>query len=132
MKTNTIEEYIKAVKAKYEEAKTGEYSSFLMNPSPAELKILCLLLFDNGISKQDQEIVDVFFIDKDGVRRGAWSENIAYAAAIVRKKTRTKLPSTSSTVKGTKVDVKRSVDLKTIDPSSALLGVTATSGAASY
>ncbi len=61
MKTNTIEEYIKAVKAKYDEAKTGEYSSFLMNPSPAELKILCLLLFDNGMSKQDQEIVAIFF-----------------------------------------------------------------------
>jgi hypothetical protein len=61
MKTNTIEEYIKAVKAKYDEAKTGEYSSFLMNQSPAELKILCLLLFDNGISKQDQEIVAIFF-----------------------------------------------------------------------
>lgn len=61
MKTNTIEEYIKAVKAKYEEAKTGEHSSFLMNPSPAELKILCLLLFDNGISKQDQEILAIFF-----------------------------------------------------------------------
>jgi hypothetical protein len=61
MNTNTIEEYIKGVKAKYEEAKTGEYSSFLMNPSPAELKIFCLLLFDNGISKQDQEILDIFF-----------------------------------------------------------------------
>ena len=61
MKTNTIEEYIKAVKAKYEEAKTGEHSSFLLNPSPAELKILCLLLFDNGISKQDQEIAAIFF-----------------------------------------------------------------------
>ena len=61
MKNNTIEEYIRAVKAKYEEAKTGEYASFLLNPSPAELKILCLLLFDNGMSKQDQEIVDHFF-----------------------------------------------------------------------
>jgi len=61
MKTNTIEEYIKAIKAKYEEAKTGEYSSFLMYPSPAELKILCLLLFDNGINKQDEEILDMFF-----------------------------------------------------------------------
>ena len=61
MKINTIEEYIKGVKAKYEEAKTGEYSSFLMNPSPAELKTLCLLLFDNGSSKQDQEILNIFF-----------------------------------------------------------------------
>lgn len=61
MNKNTIGEYIKALKAKYEEAKSAEFSSFLLNPSPAELKILCLLLFDNGISKQDQEIVDIFF-----------------------------------------------------------------------
>ena len=33
----------------------------MLNPSPAELKILCLLFFDKGISKQDQEIVDNFF-----------------------------------------------------------------------
>lgn len=70
MKTNTIEDYIKGVKAKYEEAKTGEYSSFLMNPSPAELKILCLILFDNGISKQDQEILDMFFdLNEDSSKR---------------------------------------------------------------
>ena len=70
MKTNTIEEYIKGVKAKYEEAKTGEYSSFLMNPSPAELKTLCLLLFDNGISKQDQEILNIFFeLNKESSKR---------------------------------------------------------------
>lgn len=70
MKTNTIEEYIKGLKAKYEEAKTGEYSGFLMNPSPAELKTLCLLLFDNGISKQDQEIVAIFFeLNEESTKR---------------------------------------------------------------
>ena len=61
MNKNTIDDYAMAVKAKYEEVKTGQFSSFLLNPSPAELKILCLLLFDNGISKQDQEIVNIFF-----------------------------------------------------------------------
>jgi hypothetical protein len=61
MNTNTIEAYKMAIKTKYEEVKTGEFSNFLLNPSPAELKILCLLLWDNGISKQDQKIVDVFF-----------------------------------------------------------------------
>jgi hypothetical protein len=61
MNKNTSDDYKKGIKAKYEEAKTGEFSGFLLNPSPAELKILCLLLFDKGISKQDQEIVDNFF-----------------------------------------------------------------------
>ncbi len=61
MKKNTIDDYKKEVKAKYDEAKTGGFSGFLQNPSPAELKNLCLLLFDKGISKQDQEILDQFF-----------------------------------------------------------------------
>lgn len=61
MKKNTINDYKKEVKAKYEEAKTGEFSGFLMKPSPAELKNLCLLLFDKGVSKHDQEILDRFF-----------------------------------------------------------------------
>ncbi|WP_269225517.1 hypothetical protein [Flavobacterium eburneipallidum] len=57
----TLEDYKKAIKASYEEAKKGQYSTFLQNPSPAELKNFCLLLFDKGISKQDQEIFDLFF-----------------------------------------------------------------------
>ncbi len=78
------------------------------------------------------EVVDAFFIDKDGVRQNVWGENITHAAVIVRKKTQTKLPSTSSTV-NTKVSVERSVNIKPIDPSkSALLGATAVFGASSY
>jgi hypothetical protein len=61
MRKNTIDDYIKEVKAKYEEAKTGKFSGFLLKPSPAELKSLCLLLFDKGVCKQDQEILDRFF-----------------------------------------------------------------------
>lgn len=61
MKKNTIDDYKKAVKTKYEEAKTGEFSGFLLKPSPAELKNLCLVLFDKGINKLDQEILDRFF-----------------------------------------------------------------------
>ena len=61
MNKNTIEEYKTGVKAKYEEAKIGEFSGFLLNPSPAELKNLGLLLFDKGCNKLDQEILDRFF-----------------------------------------------------------------------
>jgi hypothetical protein len=61
MSTNAVIDYSKAVKFKYEQAKTELYSSFLLKPSPAEMKILCLQLFDNTISKQDQEIFDIFF-----------------------------------------------------------------------
>lgn len=71
MNKNTIEEYIKGVKTKYDAAKTGEFSGFLLNPSPAELKNLCLVLVDKGINKLDQEILDMFFDinDKSGKRK---------------------------------------------------------------
>jgi hypothetical protein len=61
MRMNTIEDYKKGVKAKYEEAKTAEFSVFLLQPSPAELKNLCILLFDGGLSKLDEEIFNRFF-----------------------------------------------------------------------
>lgn len=61
MNKNTIDDYKKAVKAKYEETKTGEFGGFLLKPSPAELKNLCLVLFDKGISKLDQEVFEIFF-----------------------------------------------------------------------
>lgn len=61
MKINTITDYKKEVKAKYEEAKTGNFSGFLLKPSPSELKNLCLVLFDKGYNKWDQEIVERFF-----------------------------------------------------------------------
>jgi len=61
MNKNSIDDYKKGIKAKYEEAKEREYSGFLLNPSPAELKNFCLLLFDKGYNKWDQEIVNRFF-----------------------------------------------------------------------
>lgn len=61
MNKNTIDDYKKGVKYKYDEVKTGEFSGFLLNPSPAELKNLCLLQFDKGCNKLDQEILDRFF-----------------------------------------------------------------------
>ena len=65
MNKNTVEEYKMKIKAKYSEAKTGSFSGFLLQPSPAELKTLCLLFFDNGLSKLDQEIFNRFFDIKE-------------------------------------------------------------------
>ncbi len=71
MNKNTSDDYKKGIKAKYEEAKTRKFSGFLLNPSPAELKNLCLLLLDKGCNKLDQEIVDRFFVidDKSSKRK---------------------------------------------------------------
>lgn len=61
MNKKTLDDYKKGIKAKYEEAKTGDFSVFLLNPSPAELKNFYLLLLDKGSNKWDQEIMDRFF-----------------------------------------------------------------------
>lgn len=78
MNNNTLDSYKKAVKAQYEKAKTGSFSGFLQIPTPAELKKLCLLLFDKGISKQDQEIFDIFFEldDKSSKRKQIENANV--------------------------------------------------------
>jgi len=61
MNKNTSDDYRKAVKAKYEEAKTAEFSGYLLKPTPAELKNLCLLLLDKGGNNLDNEILNRFF-----------------------------------------------------------------------
>jgi hypothetical protein len=60
MKT-TFEGFVIAVKQQYEVSKNGIYSGFLLNPSPAQLRNLCLLLLENNLSKSDEEIYRVFF-----------------------------------------------------------------------
>lgn len=61
MNRNSLDDYKNGLKAKYEEAKIEVFSMFLLKPSPAELKNLCLLLYDEGIGKLDQEVFDGFF-----------------------------------------------------------------------
>jgi hypothetical protein len=57
----TFEGFVAAVKQQYEVSKNGRYSGFLLNPSPAQLRNLCLLLLENNLSKSDEEIYRVFF-----------------------------------------------------------------------
>lgn len=54
MKKNTLEDYKEAVKAKYEEEKSGYYGSFLINPSRAKLRDLCITIF-----KENRKIDDL-------------------------------------------------------------------------
>jgi hypothetical protein len=75
MNKNTSNDYKKGIKAKYDEAKTGEFSGFLMNPSPAELKNLCLLLWDRGCNNLDQEILERFFDFNDKSNKRKQIEN---------------------------------------------------------
>ena len=58
---NTLNAYKKAVKTKYETAKAGKFSDYLINPSPAKIKKLCALLFEINKDLVDKGIFDRFF-----------------------------------------------------------------------
>ncbi len=57
----TFEEYKSAIKSKYEEKKNVDVSGILLNPTPAQLRNLCLMIFDNSLSKSDENIFKLFF-----------------------------------------------------------------------
>jgi hypothetical protein len=61
MKNNTDIDYKNAIKAKYEKEKKGDFHSFLDHPSPAQLRELCLLKYDNGLNKIDEGIFKIYF-----------------------------------------------------------------------
>jgi hypothetical protein len=56
-----ITQYKEAIKAKYEVAKNGVNSDYLLKPSPAKLRDLCCLLFEKGLNADDIEIFNRFF-----------------------------------------------------------------------
>jgi hypothetical protein len=63
----TFEDFVNAVKQQYEVTKNGIYSGFLLNPSPAQLRNLCLLLLENNLIKSDEEIYRAFFQVPEGI-----------------------------------------------------------------
>ncbi len=61
MLKNTLEDYKAAIKLKYEVEKTGVYSSFLLNPSRAKLRKLCVELFLPNTNPDDLKSFSAFF-----------------------------------------------------------------------
>lgn len=59
------DDYLKAVRLQCEEGKSGKYGSYFSTPSPAQLRDLCLVLFDNKLTKPDEAVFRVFFKAKD-------------------------------------------------------------------
>lgn len=57
----TFDDYIKAVKLKYDVEKEGKHAGFLLLPSPAQLRNLCLLVYDNGLNRNDENQFRNFF-----------------------------------------------------------------------
>lgn len=66
MKKNTLEEYKKAVKAKYDLIKEADVSGLLNNPSPGNIRELCVLALGEKMTKDDEFIFMRFFSIKDG------------------------------------------------------------------
>ncbi|PJJ07042.1 hypothetical protein CLU83_0174 [Flavobacterium sp. 1] len=58
---NTLEEYKKTIRLKYEEEKTGVYSSFFINPSRAKLRKLCIERMKMNINHDDFSSFTIFF-----------------------------------------------------------------------
>ncbi len=68
MPNYTFEDYKKAIKAKYEKEKNGEYSNNLNSPTSANLRNLCVKRFDSNNDKDDLITFESFFefpFDKD-------------------------------------------------------------------
>jgi hypothetical protein len=64
MKKNTIDDYEKAIKAKYAEVNTAEHDVYLLNPTPAGLKNLCIALLDD-LTPSDKKAYRNFFSLKE-------------------------------------------------------------------
>lgn len=61
----TFEDYKRAIKAQYEEKKRQDVTGILLNPTPAQLRNLCLMLFDNSLSNSDENTLGLFFKVKE-------------------------------------------------------------------
>ena len=66
MKTITFKDYKQAIKEQYKVAIEQDVSGILANPSPAQLRNLCLIICDKGLSRTDEEIFRMFFEAKEG------------------------------------------------------------------
>lgn len=62
----TFEEYKNAIKTKYQTFKLEEPTGILLNLSPAQLRNLCLIIFDRSLSINDENTFRVFLNTKEG------------------------------------------------------------------
>lgn len=65
-KNNSLEDYKKLIKIKFEQEKSGQNADFCLNTSPANFKKWCCLVFESELNVNDEEIFKKFF---------NWNEN---------------------------------------------------------
>jgi hypothetical protein len=61
----TFDEYKRAIRTQYEKKKREDITGILMNPSPAQLRNLCLIFFDESLSNNDEITMKLFFNVKE-------------------------------------------------------------------
>lgn len=66
-----FDDYKRAIRTQYEQKKIEDITGILMNPSPAQLRNLCLIFFDQSLSNKDEITMKNFFSvkEKEGLRK---------------------------------------------------------------
>jgi len=72
---NNFDEYKKAIITRYEEEKMGKFSDLLLDPTPANLKRLCLLISEDEMKFSDLAIFRHFFSFKSEEDIARWIKN---------------------------------------------------------
>ncbi|SFC96661.1 hypothetical protein [Flavobacterium phragmitis] len=72
---NTLEEYKKAIKIKYELEREGEYFDYLHSPSRGKLRDLCWLIYENKPTQDDLNVFkNLFCLDFDHSKKNKFKE----------------------------------------------------------
>jgi hypothetical protein len=75
MHNNTLKQYKKAIRLKYEIEKEGEYFDYLYSPSRAKLRDFCWLIFENNPTQDDLNVFrNLFSIDFDHTKKKKFKE----------------------------------------------------------
>lgn len=66
-----FDDYKRAIRTQYEKKKIEDITGILMSPSPAQLRNLCLVFFDQSLSNKDEITMKNFFSvkEKEGLRK---------------------------------------------------------------
>ena len=75
MRNNTLNEYKKAIKIKYEIEKKGKYFDYLHKPSRGKLRDFCWLIFEKNPTQDDLNVFkNLFSLDFDHTKKKKFKE----------------------------------------------------------
>ena len=75
MNNNTLKQYKKAIRAKYEIEKEGKYFDYLYSPSRGKLRDFCWMIFENNPTQDDLNVFrNLFSLDFDPTKKKKFKE----------------------------------------------------------